>query len=99
MSASFVSTGFYLSSGLVTILNFKGYGCYGYREIKAPFGYIVVIRWGNNFHFVIWLQLPTGIESKRLVTSYNEVITVITACESAACYIINNLVIWLQLLP
>ena len=29
---------------------------------------MVTVRWGENFHSVIWLWLPTRMESKRLVT-------------------------------
>ena len=50
---------------------------------KFPFGHLVTDLW-----------LPTGIGSKRLVTGYNAVITVITtitASKSAVSYIIVDL--------
>ena len=75
---------------LVTIINFNTYG--------VPFGHMVAVRWGKNFRLVIWLQLSKGIEFRRLITGYDAVITVVIASKRAVgC--INDLVIWLQLLP
>ena len=58
---------------LVTVLNFNGYGLwgYGYREMKFLFGHMVAVRWTKNVHLVIRLRLPMKTEYKQLVNGYN----------------------------